>query len=142
MLAQQAQHTPISLVWLCCMAVSNTCCINADASCPALTNINAYLPAQCTSLCSPACMLNAKSHLCLPHCRMHDHRPDLALVQAGRPADQLLKVYWEELSVSQLRITFSFSPLNLGACHTCCRLHSATVAVHVSLLLFAELRLD
>lgn len=81
-------------------------------------------------------------NLCLPSCRMHDHRPDLALVQAGCPAEQLLKVYWEELSVSQLRITFSFSPLNLGACRTCYRLHGATAAVHVSPLAFAGLRLD
>ena len=73
---------------------------------------------------------------------MHDHRPDLALIQAGRPAEQLLKVYWEELSVSQLRITFSFTPLNLGACHACCRLHDAFVAVDVSPPPFAGLKLD
>ena len=77
----------------------------------------------------------------LPTYRMHDHRPDLALIQAGCPAEQLLKVYWEELSVSQLRITFSFSPLNLGASlpAAACMMQCS---VHVSLLPFAGLRLD
>ena len=99
-------------------------------------------PSAWAHLALPACWMPDHKYLCLPPCRVHDHRPDLALIQAGCPAEQLLKVYWEQLSVSQLRITFSFSPLNLGARHTCYCLHDANVAVHVSPLPFAVLRPD